>query len=205
MMKLNSEFRLEAREALKNKWSISVLMTLVYIFIMYGLNMAISCGISAKLGPFIVFLLTIPMMWAYMVSFLEIKRGKLVEIGYIFSGYQDWKRLLPTYLLLFVYTTLWSLLLIVPGFIKSLSYAMTPFIMKDDPAISNNQAIEKSMAMMEGHKMQLFLLYLSFIGWAILTLLTFGIGLLWLYPYMNVSLAAFYENVKAESNNAQFA
>jgi hypothetical protein len=97
-----------------------------------------------------------------------------------------------------VYTVLWSLLLVIPGIIKSYSYAMTSFILKDEPEMKNNAAIEKSMAMMEGNKMKLFMLDLSFIGWAILCIFTFGIGFLFLQPYVAISRAAFYEDLKAQ-------
>ena len=75
---------------------------------------------------------------------------------------------------------------------------MTPFILKDYPELSANQAINLSMKMMEGRKFDLFYLYLSFIGWGILALFTLGIGYLWLMPYMYTSTAAFYQNVKEE-------
>mgnify|MGYP002591125050 FL=1 len=75
---------------------------------------------------------------------------------------------------------------------------MTSFILKDEPEMKNNAAIEKSMAMMEGNKMKLFMLDLSFIGWAILCLFTFGIGFFFLQPYMQASHAAFYEDLKAQ-------
>ena len=75
---------------------------------------------------------------------------------------------------------------------------MTDYILKDESELCNNAAIERSMAMMEGNKMKLFLLDLSFIGWAILCLFTFGIGFFVLQPYVQVSHAAFYEDLKAQ-------
>ena len=99
-------------------------------------------------------------------------------------------------LLKMVYTMLWMLLLIVPGIIKSYSYAMTEYILKDDLEITENAAIEKSMQMMEGHKMELFLLDLSFIGWALLSILSCGIGFFFLEPYMITARAHFYEDLK---------
>lgn len=93
---------------------------------------------------------------------------------------------------------MWTLLLVVPGIIKFYSYAMTDFLLKDDSTLCNNAAIEKSMVMMEGKKMKLFLLDLSFIGWAILCTFTLGIGYFFLQPYMQVSRAAFYEDLKAQ-------
>jgi uncharacterized membrane protein len=93
---------------------------------------------------------------------------------------------------------LWSLLLIVPGLIKSFSYAMTPFILEDNPELSGVEAIHRSRMMMKGHKFDLFWLWLSFIGWFLLSILTCGIGFLWLVPYMETAQAAFYEEVKAD-------
>ncbi|MBP8089023.1 MAG: DUF975 family protein, partial [Phocaeicola sp.] len=96
------------------------------------------------------------------------------------------------------YTFLLTLLLVIPGIMKSYSYAMTLFILKDYPELQYDAAIEKSMAMMSGHKMKMFLLDLSFIGWAILCCFTLGIGFLFLAPYVEASHAAFYEDLKKE-------
>lgn len=101
-------------------------------------------------------------------------------------------------LLMELFIILWSLLFIIPGIIKAFSYAMTPYIVEENPDLSANEAIDRSRAMMKGHKFDLFWLLLSFIGWGILCLFTFGIGFLWLAPYVNTSLAAFYEDVKAD-------
>ena len=90
------------------------------------------------------------------------------------------------------------MLFIFPGIVKIFSYAMTPFILEENPELSANDAIDRSRAMMKGHKFDLFWLLLSFIGWFILALLTLGIGGLWLQPYMQTSVAAFYEDVKAD-------
>ena len=93
---------------------------------------------------------------------------------------------------------LWSLLLVIPGIIKSFSYAMTPFIVEEYPELSATEAIHRSRMMMRGHKFDLFWLLLSFIGWAFLCLLTAGIGFIWLIPYVETSVAGFYEEVKAD-------
>lgn len=100
--------------------------------------------------------------------------------------------------LMYLFIMLWSLLLVIPGIIKTFSYAMTPYILEERPELSANEAIDHSRAMMKGHKFDLFWLLLSFIGWGILCIFTLGIGLLWLMPYMQTSLAGFYEDVKAD-------
>lgn len=96
-----------------------------------------------------------------------------------------------------LYTFLWGLLFVIPGIIKALSYAMTPFIMADNPEISAQDAIRLSMQLMDGHKGELFWLHLTFIGWDLLAALTLNIGHLVLNPYRNAAEAAFYRQLTA--------
>lgn len=93
-----------------------------------------------------------------------------------------------------LYTFLWTLLFIVPGIIKSLSYAMTPFIMTENPNMTAKEAITASKQLMEGHKWELFCLSFSFIGWHLLAALTLGIGNIFLNPYVEAAYAAFYRD-----------
>ncbi len=97
-----------------------------------------------------------------------------------------------------IFIFLWTLLLIIPGIIKSYSYAMTPYILEENPELTANEAIDRSRYMMRGHKFDLFWLQLSFIGWFLLALLTAGIGFFWFIPYYETSQSAFYEEVKAD-------
>lgn len=97
-----------------------------------------------------------------------------------------------------LYIALWSLLLVIPGIVKALSYAMTPYIMAQEPNLTATEAIRKSMAMMDGHKWELFLLYLSFIGWDLLAGLTLGLGHLVLNPYKEAACTAFYRELQQE-------
>ena len=92
------------------------------------------------------------------------REGTPIDIGKLFDGFKDFGRIWGTGILVAIYTVLWTCLLIVPGIIKSYSYAMTYYILKDEPELKYNAAIEKSMSMMNGYKMKLFLLDLSFIG-----------------------------------------
>lgn len=99
---------------------------------------------------------------------------------------------------MYILICLWTLLLIIPGIIKCFSYAMVPFILEENPELSASESIHRSRMMMRGHKYDLFWLLLGFLGWAILCLFTFGIGFLWLIPYIQTSYAAFYEEVNAD-------
>lgn len=119
--------------------------------------------------------------------------GNTLHIAFQNYWHKVWGMLWMTIL-----TVLWGFLFIIPGIIKSLSYAMTPFILEENPELTASEAIHRSRMMMHGHKFDLFWLYLGFIGWIILSLLTLGIGFIWLYPYFQASVAGFYEEVKAE-------
>lgn len=117
-------------------------------------------------------------------------------MGQLFDGFQRFGTALGAYLLTGIFIFLWTLLLIVPGIMAGLSYAMTYFIIADDPTIGPLQAITKSKEMMRGHKWKLFLLHWRFLGWVLLCILTLGIGILWLVPYVSTSLAHFYEDIR---------
>lgn len=94
-----------------------------------------------------------------------------------------------------LFVVLWSLLLIIPGLIKTYAYAMAPFILAENPNMTAREALRASEELMDGHKAELLFLELSFIGWSLLNVLTLGIGSFWLVPYMNAAKAAFYRNL----------
>jgi len=186
-MKTNSELRAMARSQLKGSWLAAVGVFLVYIIII---------GLSSFLfiGPLI---LSGPLFLGYTGYFLRKARGKTAKLENLFDGLKQFFPGLLLYVLQAIFLTLWFCLLIIPGIVKSLSYSMAFYLMKDHPSIGAFEAITQSRRMMDGYKGKLFLLYLSFIGWGILCCLTFGIGFLWLVPYMSASLTNFYEALKA--------
>ena len=185
-------FRESAWAQLTGNWKPAVLMTLVYILIIGAMEGAIALS-------FLSIFVFSPLAYGYYVTFLGFKRtGEEVKIKSLFDGFKDYKRVLLTTLLQNIYIVLWTLLLIVPGIIKSISYSQTFFVLKDNPELKYNAAIERSMAMMEGHKMEYFCLTFSFIGWILLSILTLGIGLLWVSPYMATAMVHFYEYVKED-------
>ena len=128
---------------------------------------------------------------------LDLVDGKDAEPGTLFSHYKNWASSSASRLLRILYVFLWSLLFVIPGIIASYSYAMTDYILAETPGISASNAIAKSKAMMSGNKWRLFCLHFSFIGWDILASITFGIGYLWLTPYKQAAIAAFYRDVYA--------
>ena len=201
-----SGYKDRAIESLTGKWGNSAIATLIYMIIFGGIAITFSYGVtltqlcSTKLDPLgnIIQILLSPIAWGFEIMFLEnIRKGEL-DLGKMFEGFKDYIRIMLTNLLRGIYTLLWMLLLIIPGIMKMYSYSMTNYILLDDPDLKYNSAIEKSMAMMKGHKMDLFLLDLSMIGWAILSVITCGIGFLFLTPYNMTAHAHFYEDLKAE-------
>ena len=168
-----TNYKNRALSALENKWGNFVLITLAYGLII-GITQAFlgdkdSPAILHLIGV-VLSILALPLYWGYQTLYLGAVRGGEATAKDLFEGYNKelFPRVLTTTLLYYVYIFLWCLLLIIPGLIKSYSYAMTPYILKDNPEMKNNAAIEESMRIMNGHKLELFLLDLSFIGWALL-------------------------------------
>ena len=199
-----TNYKNRALSALENKWGNFVAITFVYGFII-GITQILSGDKDSPailhLIGLVLFILALPLTWGFQTLFLGAVRGGDATAKDLFEGYnkEQFSRVLTTTLLYYVYVFLWSLLLLIPGCIKAYSYAMTPYILKDNPEMKNNAAIEESMRMMDGHKLELFMLDLSFIGWAILSILTCCIGFLWLVPYMNMARVNFYEDLKKAS------
>lgn len=136
----------------------------------------------------------------FAVAFLLLLRNgddRLTSNMFEVSFRQYWHKVWGMFLM-YLFIALWTLLFILPGIVKAFSYALTPYILEENPDLSANEAIDHSRAMMKGHKFDLFYLYLSFIGWFFLSFLTLGIGFFWLIPYMYTAQAAFYEDVKAD-------
>lgn len=187
-MQPNSELRALARQSLSGKWTMLALVTLLLLVI----SGASGIGIVTTIFIFL------PINFSVEQLFLRFVRGEednLIEK--MFDGFNCYGRALGVELLRAIYILLWSLLFYIPGVVKSYSYAMTYYIALDNPELGAEECINRSMKMMNGHKMELFLLDLSFIGWILLAILTFGIGLLWVAPYMKVAHCHFYEELKA--------
>lgn len=213
-MLLNSELRAQAREQLDGKWGTFVLMTFLMCVIQVLMQIPSYIGsLLEVLSPEnamaslsfsnisnILSLLALPLGWGLTVSLLRNHREESVDLENLFDGFRGgrYTRVFCALFLVNLFTFLWTLLLIIPGIMKAFSYALTPYILLDEPELTAKQAISRSCEIMQGRRWKLFCLYFSFIGWGILCLLTFGIGFLWLVPYMNASVAAFYEDARAE-------
>lgn len=167
----------------------------------------ISIGIAA--GYFFSWLVVLAILSAIVMLVI----GSVVQVGYarfhmdladrqenvrintLFAYFPHWKNAVLTNLLVTVYTILWGLLFIIPGIVASYSYALTPYLLAENPQLTASEAIAQSKELMRGNRWRLFCMLFSFIGWEILCSFTFGIGQLWLIPYKQAAMAAFFRDV----------
>lgn len=216
-----NDIRARARENLRGHWGVSVCAAFVAaifgaLVINSGTMLELTRKISEEFSMGAVTLMGLIISGFSVLSLVKLILGGVVQLGYtkfllaqhdgkeyetkdLFSQFE---RFSVGFLQLFLrelYTFLWMLLLFIPGIIKSFSYAMTPFILADHPEMTASQAIRRSQELMQGHKWELFVLGLTFIGWELLSALTFGLGALWLNPYKNAAYAAFYRELVADT------
>lgn len=160
------------------------------------------CSISIPLGEgkgnipigWVLYFIEVGLTF-YLVNFINDKPGKLEDL---FSFSKDFGRDLLVNLVQSIFVFLWSLLLIVPGIIKGIAYSLVPMLLMDDQYkdLDVTSVIKKSEEMMNGHKMDYFVLQLSFIGWHLLAILTLGLLEIWIIPYQQVAMTKFLYDVK---------
>ncbi len=179
-----------AKEQLRGKWGYSALATIIMMAV-------ISAGMAMPfLGRAIGAILTPILAYGITYYHLQISRGLNPEITDLFAGFNYFAVVLVAGLLMSIFTSLWTMLFVIPGIIAAIKYSFTYYIIIDNPGISALEAINISKQMTYGHKWDIFVLDLSFIGWLFLSSLTCGIGLFWLIPYMNVTYSNLYNNLK---------
>ena len=180
----------EARALLAGRWGEAIGAAALLLLV----------GLAASSLPYVGWILAFvvagPVELGTAAYFLATARRQAPTIARAFSGFERFGPAFVAYMLVTTFIFLWSLLLIVPGIMAACRYSMTFFILEDDPRLTASQAIERSMAMMEGHKWRLCCLYFRFTGWALLTILTFGLGLVVLLPYVATAKARFYEDLR---------
>ena len=208
-----SEIKKQSLQSLQGKWGLVVLLTFIMFSMYYILPSIVEIILSGGFSEWIdqegttatenivemiftilLFPFSIGVCWFY----LSLVRDNNPKISNVFAIYSDGKtsiKVIGATILQGIFVFLWSLLLIIPGIIKSISYSQTFYILRDHPEYTILEAITESRKKMVGYKWKYFLLGLSFIGWGILCLFTVGIGLLWLIPYYSTAIATFYKEV----------
>jgi uncharacterized membrane protein len=187
----NKRLMANARDSLRGFWGLAIGALIIYFLVFCVL------GFFPVVGTIATYIIVgTDDRWERLDSHSRYHAEGTPEIGQLFSGFDRFGTHLAAYLIQTLFVALWTLLLIVPGIIAALSYSMTYFIIAEDSSISASEAITKSKKMMKGNKWKLSCLGFRFTGWFLLAMLSFGIGFLWVGPYMYVSYAKFYDDLK---------
>ena len=184
-----------SKQQIKGKIGVLFLVTIIVAAIS-GLAGLILSFIPV-VGPIVSTIIVTP---AFTLSisriYIGITNDKKPEVVDAFSGFDDFWSAFKVYFFTGLFTFLWSLLFVIPGIVKSFSYSMAMYILAENKGKPALECIKESKEMMNGHKFELFVLALSFIGWILLGTITFGILYIWLTPYMSTATANFYQNIK---------
>lgn len=215
----NRLLKAQARDALSGKWLTAILVAAIAV-IVGGLGYTVFPNFSWE----IPLSQDIPLTENFRISFKDgifglsaLILGGVLDLGYsqfankmldkqeagvsdLTSQFHRFGDGFLQQLLRHIFVVLWSMLFVIPGIIAHYSYAMTPYIMLDQPELTPSQAIAESKEIMKGHKADLFILHLSMLGWAILSVLTLNLGFLALNPYLKLSEAAFYRQLTTCKN-----
>ena len=186
-----AELKAKAKEQIKGKIGILFLITLII-----GAITGVVSGFIPVVGAIAVAVVTPAFSLSLIRVYLGLTAGKDPDVKDTFSGFDDFWSAFKVTLLVGLYTFLWSLLFYIPGIIKGISYSMSMYILAENKGKSARECIEESKAMTEGHKMELFVLGLSFIGWMLLGMITCGIAYIWILPYMQATYANAYNLLK---------
>lgn len=171
---------------LKNRWSIPCLTSLIYLILSVLLS-------ATGVGWILTGTVFIAQLHIFMKLFRTTENPSFDDF---FSGFENFLNSLLGILWYSLWFILWSLLFVIPGIVKSISYSMMFYIMAERPGIGPAKAMNISKILTAGHKTDVFVLMLSFCGWGILSLLSCGIGFIWLLPYMNMTLTNAYFDLK---------
>jgi uncharacterized membrane protein len=206
MKKQRYEYKQQAKQLMDGKYT-NVIVILLIISIISGLFSSgnfnfQNANFGARLLSIITFALSAGFSFGTTKMFIGVTKDVNPEIeDILLVGFKNnYVRSLVTALLQSVYIFLWSLLLIIPGIIKAYAYSMSFYLLNKEPELQHSDAITKSKDYMNGHKMDIFLLHLSYIGWFFLSLFTAGILLLWVMPKLMTAQTLMFDEIYLEKN-----
>jgi len=179
------EFLREARESLSGNWVLGVGIVLIMVIV----------SAVASLIPFLPLLIGGPLGIGMAKWSLNISRDNHAGVENLFEGFQNFGTAFLAYLMILVIVLFGMIALIIPGIIAAIGLSMTYYIIADDPDIGAIDALKKSWAIMDGNKMDYFLVMIRFIPWALLCVLTLFLGFFLLAPWIQVTGAKFYEHI----------
>ncbi len=185
-----AELKAKAKEQIKGNIGTLFVMMLIVGLVGGLLNLIPGIGTIASL------LLTPAFSISIVRAYLTLTKGGTIAIGDVFSGFDDFWSAFKVTFFMGLFTFLWALLFYIPGIVKGISYSMAPYILAENKGKAALECINESKAMTNGHKMDLFVLGLSFIGWFLLGVITLGIAYIWIVPYMSATFANAYNSLK---------
>lgn len=219
-----AELKRKAREELSGKWREVILLHIVPVLItvvltggIYGIDvwsmsrLANEQNDTSILANFLVSFLTIGISF----TLLDMVRSQDYRIKPLRDSFQVFTKqfFIPVFLIQLLqslFTALWSLLFVIPGIVKSYAYSQSFYILKDKKEYGNEEyptsleCITESRELMDGHKMELFWLHITFIGWHILEALTLGIASIYVRPYLSMTEAVFYDRITYSTLDRNF-
>lgn len=192
-----AEIKAQAKEQLRGKVGMFFLVSLIVYAISFALAFIPIVGV---IGTYIIMP---PLSVGMIMIYLDVTYGDNVDIATLFKGFNMLGKSIALFLLILLFTMLWSLLFVIPGIIKGYSYSMAFYILAENPDMTAREALNESKLIMNGHKMDFFVLQLSFILWMLLITVTFGIAAIYVQPYMQLTMTNFYHNIKRQPAAAE--
>ena len=199
-MILRSELKQNAKDRLKNNWGLAIGIIIVCTLISCIPNLLAeidseSFAISIII-PIITLVITGPLTIGQCKFFINLANRSNPKFSDLWYGFNNMLRAIGVTLLVGVIVFIGSILFIIPGIILAFMYSQVYYIMAENPEMSIMNCLKESSRIMKGHKMDLFILELSFLGWGILMVITLGIAGLYVLPYYNTTLPNFYLDIK---------
>lgn len=203
-MKTSSEYRAQARKALQNRWGEAAIVSL--IILLSAILISAPSFIAEWAGSIttVLSVLILPLQYAYYISLLERTRGNEEELTRftlqyaINNAYANTRFLVAGLLIMLLSMVAAIFTLGIGAIVVKYMYAMVPYLLHDYPELTPREAMKISREMMRGQKWNLFILDFTFIGWILLSILTAGLGMIFVEPYMSTAHATFYEDLKGE-------
>ncbi len=175
------------------KGNIGILFGITIIIFIVGFVLGLIPMVGGLLSTFVV---TPALSIAMVHIYLNMAKGIKPAVSELWAHIGEFWGAFKVTFLTGLFVMLWTLLLIIPGYVKACAYSQALYILAENPGMGAREALKRSQEMMKGHKMEYFVLGLSFIGWTILGVFTLGILYIWLIPYMSATMVNFYNSIK---------
>lgn len=197
-----SELKRSAKSQLAGNWGLAIVVCLVYSIIIQATTSSTGSSATGNNNTFMItlnvfgWILYGPILVGFSKFTLNLsKKDESAKFKDLFSGFKLFLKSLIITIIVNLCVVIGTILFIIPGVIASLMFSQAYFILVENPEITAIECLSKSVSMMKGNKWKLFILGVSFIGWMIASILTFGIGLLWYTPYYEMTKTNFYLNL----------